>query len=157
MLATVFIGFRYEGTIRGCTAEISWDEYIGRRENVLDIIEHIPIDHARTIYEHIEWETGTNARDNVSGAMLTEVLVNGIESFTKNHQEVVTYLGAELGESYPPLDKFRMRVGQSQGQTVVRLVDATSHFYQNGCDIAFIFNLGTDKIEILKRQSTFVE
>ena len=43
MLATVFIGFRYEGTIRGCTAEISWDEYIGRRENVLDIIEHTPV------------------------------------------------------------------------------------------------------------------
>ncbi|QSO48645.1 hypothetical protein [Alicyclobacillus mengziensis] len=147
-MATVFIGFRYEGTIRGCTAEISWDEYIGRRENVLDIIEHTPVDHARTIFECIEWETGTNVRDKVGGSILTELLVNGIESFAKNHQEVVTFLGAELGESSPLLDNFRMRVAQSHGQTVIRLVDDTPHFYENGSDMSFIFDLDADENEI---------
>ncbi|MCF8564609.1 hypothetical protein LLE49_07600 [Alicyclobacillus tolerans] len=147
-MATLFIGFRYEGTIQGCTAEVSWDEYIERSENVLDIIEHIPVDHARTIFERIEWETGKNVGYNLSGAILKELLVNGIESFTKNHQEVVTFLGAELSGSYPLLDQFRMRVGQSHGRTVVRLVDDTPHFYENGSDMSFIFNLDVVEIEI---------
>ena len=51
----LFGRFKDEGTIRGCSWRTKINQYTERKEKVLDMLQTTSIDHAKDMFEHIEW------------------------------------------------------------------------------------------------------
>lgn len=158
MDTAIFVGFRHEETIKGCTWHTNMKEYTPRKQKVLDMIQSKNIDYARGIFAHIEWKPFEKMIGDGDGIYLINLFKRGVDGYEENTRRVLKFLYQDVRRNRDLINaEVANRVSKRDGQTIAFLSDSAPHYHDGKFDIAFIFDLDAGKVEVIQRQPTLAD
>lgn len=146
-LLSIFVGFRYEGKVTGCTWKPYEHEFPERRAKVIELVGEIDIHFARDIYDHIIWTPFTGKIEIGDAVHLINLFKRGVEGYAENQRRILTF----FNKKYPHKieEELAERVQYQDGKTMILLEESTQIFDDGEFDIAFIFDLDANRVETL--------
>lgn len=147
---SIFIGFRHEGTVIGCTWKPYENEYPERRSKVLDMIEHADIHYARDIYDHIEWTPFSGTIEIGDGIFLIDLFKRGVDGYVRSQREILKFLYKK--RPHRVQERLAERVKYRDGKTMILLEESAQIFNDGEFDKAFIFDLDTNCVEVIENR-----
>ncbi|WDL98870.1 hypothetical protein [Alicyclobacillus sp. ALC3] len=150
MNTTIFVGFRHQGMIKGCTWQRTLkQDTVGNR--VLDILGAVDVDYAKEIFECIEWNPRGESHREKDGTYLVKLLELGIEEYEETLRRTLKFLYRNIKGSDIKRDLARY-LRKRNGKTMARLVASSLDFQQNRFSTAFIFDLDANQVEVIENR-----
>src|SRR5579875_451037 len=125
MDTAIFVGFRHEGTIKGCTWHTNMEECTPRKEKVLDMIRSKDIDYAADIFAHIEWTPFEEMIGDGDGIYLINLFKRGVDGYEENIRRVLKFLYQDVRRNNNLINsQVSKLISKRDGQTMALLSDS---------------------------------
>lgn len=157
-MQSIFVGFRCQGQIHGCTYTVdSEEQFSDINEKFRKVFNLNDIPSLRSIFDSIEWQPFNPEEDTESGVFLLKLLEKGVDGYRTSMRKTLKFLnqGNDLvdipeGDKYDSTEADLLNyINPDTGH--LRLFDTASDFQEGNASQAYIVDFDTEQVHLMKK------
>jgi hypothetical protein len=158
-LQSIFVGFRCQGQIHGCTYTMDSEEQFNNvNARFLNVFNSNDVASLRSIFDSIEWQPFNAEEDTESGVFLLSLLEKGVDGYRMTMRRTLKFLNQGVEYSDIPAeykhdsteDDLLNYINPDNGHP--RLYDTASGFLDGTASHVYLVDFDANEIHVMKRE-----